>query len=476
MRGAERTLIDREGSDADQALLLHELLGACGIPSEIIYAPPMQENDAEPVFAVPAGSHSGRFSYNVASWLGPRESMGGAAVLNQELSLLRNGGHGARAFRSPDAATGGTNVWIGVDHYWVMANCGDGEYALDPSLKPMRTVPAHDVLGESGHSRDSLVAAAGGTCSATSFTGASTTLLDAYLDGRAAALRQAWTNTQDGVASFVGGRQIVRQADDSFFHGNWCRDALVLSEQSEASVNALRTRVRLSFGSVENEFFLDELGPRRLWLSFEEAMMTSPRAVLHLDEAVLWQETYGTASSALAFEIAVAMGTNAYMSATYSLRRSPSNVYVIPVGFGSATGAGMRTLAAEELADARDRGWSDGDIRILARSLHVQGQEWLTQRAKMNRLCDGFSPCPYGDFYAIGIAGQNGAPYVDFKNIRGFTGEISGPTNALAHVGRDLFGSALEHAVLDQLNGTALPSVSTMKVFELANAANVPVH
>ena len=476
MRGAERTLIDREGSDADQALLLHELLGACGVPSDIIYAPPMQENDAEPVFAVPAVSHGGRFPYNVASWLGLRESMGGAAVLNQELSLLRNGGHGARAFLSPDVETGGTNVWIGVDHYWVMANCGDGVYALDPSLKPMRVVPAHDVLGESGYSRDSLVAAAGGTCSATSFTGASTTLLDAYLDGRAAALRQAWANTQDGVASFVGGRQIVRQADDSFFHGNWCRDALVLSEQPEASVDALRTRVRLSFGSVENEFFLDELSSRRLWLSFEEAMMTSPRAVLHLGDAVLWQETYGTASSALAFEIAVAMGTNVYMSATYSLRRSPSNVYVIPVGFGSATGAGMRTLAAEELADARDRGWSDGDVRALARSLHVQGQEWLTQRAKMNRFCDGFSPCPHGDFYAIGIAGQNGAPYVDFKNIRGFAGDVSGPTNALAHVGRDLFGSALEHAVLDQLNGTALPSVSTMKVFELANAANVPVH
>ena len=32
MRGAERTLIDREGSDADQALLLHELLGAWAEP------------------------------------------------------------------------------------------------------------------------------------------------------------------------------------------------------------------------------------------------------------------------------------------------------------------------------------------------------------------------------------------------------------------------------------------------------------
>jgi len=476
MRGAERTLVDREGSDADQALLLHELLAECGVASDIMYAPPMQENEAEPVFAVPAVSHGGRFPYNAASWLGLRESIGGAAVLGQMLSLLRNGGHGARAFLSPDAETGETNVWIGVDHFWVMASCGDGTYVLDPSFKPMRAVPARDVLAESGYSRNALIAVSGGTCAATSFTGASTSSLDSYLNGRAAALRQAWANTQNGVAYFVGGRQIIRQADDAFFHGNWCRDALLLSEQPEASVDALRTRVRLSFGSVENEFFLDELGSRRLWLSFEESIMSSPRAVLHLGDAVLWQETHGTASSALTFEIAVAMGTNAYVSATYPLRRSPSNVYVIPVGFGAATGVGMRALAAEELADARDRGWGDGDPRLLARSLHAQGHEWLAQRTMMNRFYNGFSPCPHGDFYAIGIAGQNGAPYVDFKNVSGFAGDIPEPTNALAQVGRDLFGSALEHAVLDQLNGAGLPSVSTMKVLELANAANVPVH
>ena len=32
------------------------------------------------------------------------------------------------------------------------------------------------------------------------------------------------------------------------------------------------------------------------------------------------------------------------------------------------------------------------------------------------------------------------------------------------------------YTVLDQLNGSSLPAVSTMKIFELANAANIPVH
>ena len=74
MRGPERTLLDREGSDADQALLLHALLEECGVQSKILYAPPMPAGETgAPAFAVPMVSHAGRFDYTAASWLGLSE-------------------------------------------------------------------------------------------------------------------------------------------------------------------------------------------------------------------------------------------------------------------------------------------------------------------------------------------------------------------------------------------------------------------
>ena len=52
LRGAKRTLIDREGSDADQSVLLVALLEESGVSAEIIYSPPADSGDDAP-YALP---------------------------------------------------------------------------------------------------------------------------------------------------------------------------------------------------------------------------------------------------------------------------------------------------------------------------------------------------------------------------------------------------------------------------------------
>ena len=113
MRGPERTLLDREGGDADQALLLHALLGECGIESDIMYAPPIQAGDNMATFAVPAVGYNGRFPYNAASWLGINEVLGGDFVAN----VFRIAGRNAKLFDVVDFNTGETNTWMGIDHF-----------------------------------------------------------------------------------------------------------------------------------------------------------------------------------------------------------------------------------------------------------------------------------------------------------------------------------------------------------------------
>ena len=63
LRGAERTLLDLEGNDGDQSLLLLELLRACGHSGATLMHVPCDEGAG---FEVPLYSHEGRFPYNAA--------------------------------------------------------------------------------------------------------------------------------------------------------------------------------------------------------------------------------------------------------------------------------------------------------------------------------------------------------------------------------------------------------------------------
>ncbi len=157
--------------------------------------------------------------------------------------------------------------------------------------------------------------------------------------------------------------------------------------------------------------------------------------------------------------------------AYYPLARSPTHVYSIPVGFGGDARGGMRTWAAEEVQKLRSQGLANSDVRLIARSLQLAGQEWLSQTARMTKFWNRLTGRDWRYYYNVGVAGQAAAPYVDMKNGCAYSTED--PT---VFDGRTLFASALEHAVLDQLNGVSYPSVSTVKLLEIANTAGHEVY
>ena len=469
LRGAERTLIDREGSDADQSVLLAALLKESGVSAEVVYSPPADSGDDAP-YALPLYSHGGAFPVNACSWLGVREMGTVGSVYTNVVKVLLLSGRSAYLFRNQ--CIDGFPLFIATDHFWVMANLPDGtSRMLDPSVKPGRIFEARDPLADAGCRRDVLLAFAGGTVSSDSVVGVSQVAVDAYLNVSAAALRQTWTNANVAAHSFVGGRDIVPLADetDDFMHGDVFRQPEIVSDWRDERKNSFRARVTVSFGSVECSFFLDELGSRRLWLSFASSGASYPRAVLKLDDQVVAAESSGASSPDMPFLISVAL-TNANTVASMSLKRSTGNVYVIPVGFPSGLKGGMRSIASAELAAARSRPLADASPEMLSRTLQLAGHEWLSQNAQLLRFANDSGDSPLHDFYDVGIAGYAGAPFLDFGNRFGCSPQVDGPDAS------SLFSSALEHAVLEQLMGANISAVSTMKILSTANSSRTRVY
>ena len=461
LRGAERTLIDREGSDADQAVLLKAMLNVCGLSSDVVFFP---EGDSEETsYALPLYGYGGRFPINACSWLGVREVGSGSSVYEKVASALMSAGRSVSLFRN--SGIDENLLFVATDHFMLMVDLPDGSrILLDPSVKAMKTNAPSDPLSDSGYSRSAVLSASGALVMTDYASGVSPTAVDAYMNARSAALRSVWTN---GTASaYVGTKRIVSSDDDDVFvHGDICRIPEFVSDWSEQRRNSYRARATLSFGSTAYSFYLDELGTRRLWLSFMLSGTEYPRAVLRLDDTVVAYELSGSDIPLMQLKISVSLRGNEIHSSS-AFQRSTGSVYSIIVGFSDGGhGGGMRAVASSSLSAARSAGMPDAALAMLSRTLHLAGHEWLSQVGRLSRFANDLVDFPMYDFYSVGVAGYSGSLFVDFGNRYGCSPGSNGPDVST------LFASALEHAVIEQLMGSGTSAVSTMKIFKTVNSA-----
>jgi len=469
LRGPERTLLDREGNAADQALLLVALLRASGYTATLMHvAPPADAWTGG--FRIPLGGT--QTGYDAATWLGCATGTV-AATWSDVGGLLASAGLKAYCGGSGSSPVG---YDVRLEHYWAGIVLDGYLYYLDPSFKPRQTTPSRDILADAGYSRASLLTTAGGTVGTSSVQGISSAALGSALDGLAAQLAAAW-HAADPVAApkaFVGGDAVVPQDlswDGYTFHGAVDGTLLDFMAQTDAWKNARRTALTVTHGTTSKKLWLDEVAARHVWLSYTNAPgYAYPKAVLRVDDEPVLTEPAGSAQAAATMTLAVDH-PYADMSAPYSLVRAVTNVYVIALGMGGDHPGGMRARAAVELARTRSSGADEADVALCARALQSVGQQWLAQTALLNDLDGRLTGVRQGFFYNLGVAGQAGSPYVDLKNCYTYT---SGDPARFG--GTMLFASALEHAVLDQVNGPDAPAVSTVRILDLANAADTPIH
>jgi len=480
LRGPERTLIDREGNDADQALLLYALFRACGFSSadtKICYSTADYDQD----FWVPLAG--GTNDYDAAHWLGLPPDGTVSELTNAIANVL---GPSGLFYRFSQGSTP-QDSYLCVDHFCVVLQ----GYPFDPSFKPRKArAPSASLLGDMGYSRSNLLVSAGGTMTNDWFVqGLSSGGLSDELCRMSASLATAWRGeNSNGVATaFVGSDEIVPQdlsTDGSYYHGEsyyiwyWFENEGYFSflDKSNSEKNSYRYQMTvIPGGSFTNNFFLDELGPRTLWISFTNTNgATYPAAVLRLDETLIGAEASGASTSLCATALGVFRPFRyefKVSGAPYALERSVTNYYVIPVGFGSNTSEGMREWTAREVARLKGRGASEDDPKLRVAVLHSLGQQWIYQCAAVNTLYARLGGYQWHSFFEVGISGHERASFFDFKTGCDYTSRTGEPF----FYGGLLFSSALEHGVLDQANGPDRPSVSTVRVLSLNSSNEIPI-
>ena len=447
LRGAERTLLDMEGGDGDQSLLLLELLRACGHSNAKILFEPCSEDSG---FIVPLHSHEGQLPYNAAAWFGLDESIGDDAILNEVWMRLSTMRSPVKYFFDPTQM----RHYIKTSRFWVSLYVDGETHDLDPAFKLCRYVSQRDFASDMG---------------LTDVEGLSATNLEYALDGYCATLHGAWTNANVAASGYVGGCRIVATENDApeFPGAILSGDPVDFALLQDAEKNRFRAEVSARLGEGTFSFFLDEIGAGMLWIAYD-GDPSSPFATLRLDDTVLASEVRPSGTSAT-LQMVVSY-TNVSTSASYSLGRSISNAFAVVSGFGADDSA-VRRVAAEGVAAAHSQGTSADSPAFIARTSRVLGQNWISQCGMLeilaNRRPKGFCR----EFYSIGVAGGGVAPYVDMKNA------ISG-----AHAAPHLFPafsfmrSALEHSVLEQVMGTNVQAVSTVKALSLAVASGMAVH
>ena len=467
-RGPERTLLDGEGGDADQALLLAALLRASGHSgAKVCYV-----SRATGGFQIPLGGTAS--GYDAAAWTG-------ASTNGTVTDVLWSTITGLSAAMIEGAYKPGTSLQdyeLWVEHFWVRLTLDGQEYDLDPSFKPRRQRPrSGSILTDMGYSRTNILAVAGGTTNALYVQGLSSASVSAELRRLTANLAAVWKAVGPAARAedFVGCDEVAPQdvaADAATCHGVIGGTAVDFLAQSDAEKNAKRFSLQIVHTGFTNTVWLDEIGSRRLWLSYTNAAQTYPKAVLHLDDTVLATEPSGSSQAADSLTLTVTHPFSpSSFPCTYTISRALANVYAIPVGFGGDSRGGMRSRSQAELERVYGSGVSATDAGLRSCVLQVVGQQWLAQTAMMNSLNNRFDGSNTRFFYNIGLAAQTDSPYVDLKNCMTYSTGVASRFSAYS-----LFASALEHASLDQVNGTNRPAVSTVRVVCLANAANKAIY
>ena len=459
MRGAERTLIDREGNDADQSLLLIALLRASGYTATVIYEPLVKDSNGNITsgFHIPLRNFDGKTPYNAADWIGGVDNViySDASVLNMVQNLFG---------RTDVECISYKGIEIAVPHYWVSLTVNGVTRYLDPSFKPAKVTAPRNIRSGAGYSQSELFAAAGGTMAAgLSVRNLSKYGLSAKLDALCSNLRAAWSNSNEAAEFFTGSRKIVERTDDEYFHGGYFSETPIdLLVQPASYKNNLRTKVVLTCdGAPLPSFWLDEVGLRNIWFTTVAVNQSSVRNTMYLDDTQLFVSTASSNSESAALRVAVQHLSPTTL--TYGLKRGNANAYSLVVGFAGDAKNGMRRFAADEAARLKAQGLSDAVPRMLAASLYMQGQQWLSQCAMTKKLMNSVvSGMWQHEQYTIGISGHSGSPFVDMGNCIGNSRRYGGYPSPYI-----FFSSALEHSVGEQMNG--VDSVSTIKILDLAN-------
>ncbi|ATG92605.1 RHS repeat-associated core domain-containing protein [Methylomonas koyamae] len=209
------------------------------------------------------------------------------------------------------------------------------------------------------------------------------------------------------------------------------------------------------------------------------AVQSTPVAQLYLDDTLLLSE--GTPSGNLtSLTLNIDHPYSATVSnpcftgakygdqcATFTLKRTGS--YVLASAFGGDHDSSLLSERQRYLDQLTGQGAANTSREVVSETLNIFGQSWMQQTQLADDLLNTLSDNRAIRHHRFGIVGQEDGYFVDVRAQ--FVSTL--PQSATAGEGTfqssGLIASAMEHAVLEQLQGASQPAMSTVKVFHLNN-------
>ena len=212
------------------------------------------------------------------------------------------------------------------------------------------------------------------------------------------------------------------------------------------------------------------------WFLDDIVVTATPRslvAVLRKDDAILTQEASvsNTTPSTLTLTVTHPYFTsNCNQTVNYPLLRGAN--YVIVRGFGGACDSGrwLRSRQRQlELYQAQNLA-STSQV-VVTETLNIIGQTWIDETALASELIDHLAGVRTITHHRFGVMAQETGFYIDIKaQLCSMLSTNGDPANvSAAFAAKGLISSAMEHGVLEQMQGTNLQCASTVKLITLNN-------
>lgn len=440
-KGATLTFLDGSGNDFDQASLMIALLRASNFTAQYVYGK----------MTIPGT--------NVANWLGVDVQY--QAVGN----VIASGGIPVSMYSDAMAL---------MDRVWVKATIGGIDYLFDPAFKTYTYSSKVDLPTAMGYNQaDFLTGATTGATVGTDYVqnlneGNIRNKLTTYANNLIAAIRNQHANKS--VEEIVGGRSIVQSYLTQYTTTLPFTPTITYTWDDIPATHA--TTIRIQHSGIDYIINTPDLSGKRLTLTYAGA---DYHPELRLDGNLLISGTATTLGSNNNCTVTInhpyAANGGTYQDQTVTYTPESGKNYAIVYNFGGVSDT-LLQKRQQQLDVYRAQGLADATEAVLGETLHLMGMTWLKETTQSTRLLSAVAETVPIIHHNVGFMCQEAGYYIDVKAGAGsILSRHNVEADKAAHFKLySLIGSAFEHGILEQLAGSDKPGVSTMKLFQIANA------
>jgi RHS repeat-associated protein len=461
-KGALGAIMENQGTEFDQAMLMVQLLRAAGYTASYMHG----------VVRLSAAQLRDWYGYDTNNACGVLALMGQGQipVVYANATVAGN---------CPGTTAALTD--IGIGHIWVKATIGGTSYVFDPSYKPHTRTAGTDFAGNIGYAASAYLssASAGATISGPFVSGFNRTNIRSQIDNYSRSMAQ-WLRAYKPASSLddvIGGKTIVPETNTGVRQSvlPYQDTTYAVTEMAEIP-DQYKPTLRILYQGIDQTYTSDALYGKRLTITYN----AGNQPVLMLNGVAVGAP--GTAvSPGAASTVTFIIWHNAYPSTQadqyFDQTLRGGGTYVINNGWGPSS-RGMAQGFLKTLQGLRASGTSDKSEAVLGSSLALLGAQWMGQATQFGYIAQRIA----GDDVAllqhhmVGVSGYRAAPYVDLPGNA--TSVLSVAANAAradtAFRNWGMHTSVLESTTVSQTHG--VPAMSTISLLDKAVASGLKIY